>query len=370
MPSSTGSTARPDLRWRTRLMGSILVLALVASACSSNGSVEVAESTTVVSAAVEGTTTTTSTLDAATITEAVAVPDGPVAPLTGLNVASDVDLERPALVVKIDNHPNARPQTGLDQADIVFEMRAEGVTRFAAAFHSRTPAPVGPVRSSRTSDFDILRGMDNPLYASSGGNDYVANGLRSLPIQAVTALSRTEYFRDSSRPAPHNLYVNTADLFALAESNEPPTAWFTYRSPGEELPDTALLYEGPITIAYKGSPVVTHTWDEGRQGWLRTQDGRPHTTITGDQLAPENVVIMETIYTVSPADPISPEVQTVGSGKVYVLTLGRVIAGTWTRDAADEKPILTDENGDLITLTPGRTWVLLPDGGATKLPES
>ncbi len=349
-----------------QLLPLALGFALLAGACSDSGSVEVTEPTSP-SSVVDDTTTTMVEEDDTTTT--TAAPTGPVAPLTGLPTNSSSDLDRPALVVKIDNHPNARPQTGLDQADIVFEMRAEGVTRFAAVFHSTSPAPLGPVRSSRTSDFDILRGLDRPLYASSGGNDYVLAGLRNLPIQGVTASSRTEYFRDSSRPAPHNLYVNAEDLFALADSNEPPTAWFEYRSSTEDLPASAEEISEPVTIAYKGnSPIATHTWDEDRQGWLRTQDGRPHTTSGGEQLAPENVVIMETIYTTSAADAQSPEVQTVGSGRLYVLTAGHVITGTWSRETAEAKPVLLDSDDEVIKLTPGRTWVLLPDGGATRLP--
>lgn len=374
-PAPTEVQLNPRRERRNSVRKMVLLVAffaLVASACSNGGSVEVAQTTTEqASEPVTDTTLATDSDDGSTTTTEAPVPGGPVAPLTGVPVSASNDLDRPALVVKIDNHPNARPQTGLDQADIVFEMRAEGVTRFAAAFHSMAPAPLGPVRSSRTSDFDILRGLDEPLYASSGGNDYVANGLRSLPIQAVTAISRTEYFRDSSRAAPHNLYVNAEDLFALAESDTPPTAWFEYRSGSESLSSTAEEIAGAVTIAYKGnSPIVTHTWDEDRQGWLRTQDGRPHTTSGGDQLAPENIVIMETIYTVSPADPISPEVETVGSGRLYVLTDGHVITGTWSREAADAKPVLLDSDGEVIKLTPGRTWVLLPDGGSTTLPDA
>ena len=154
---------------------------------------------------------------------------GPVAPLTGLPALA-ADVARSAMVIKVDNHPRARPQTGLDQADIVFDLRAEGITRFAAVFQSNIPEPVGPVRSSRTSDFDLLRGFDTPIYGSSGGNDHVTNGLRGLPIVELTNRTRNEYFRDFSRPAPHNLYINGSDLYDLAPTDLPnPQPWFEYR---------------------------------------------------------------------------------------------------------------------------------------------
>ncbi len=274
-----------------------------------------------------------------------------------------------ALAVKIDNHPLARPQSGLDEADIVFEMRVEGITRFLAVFHSTAPEVVGPVRSSRTSDFGLLRGLDTPLYASSGGNDYVANALRSLPIYSVTAMSRTEYYRNGARSAPHNLYANTADLFALAPADAtPPEPWFQYRLTSSN--PTGRTVQEPISIAYRGGPLVTHTWDEALGGWLRTQDNQPHTNADGEQLAPANIVIMVSDYVTSPADAISPELVSVGSGQLFVLTDGQVIEGTWTREAADAKPVLVDSTGAPITLTPGSTWVEFPETGNVRLPTS
>ncbi len=290
-------------------------------------------------------------------------PPGPVAPFTGL--ATDAaSAARPALVVKIDNHPRARPQTGLDQADIVFDLRAEGITRFAAVFQSQVPEPVGPVRSSRTSDFDLLRGLDNPLYASSGANDHVAAGLRSLPIVELTNRTRGEYFRDFSRPAPHNLFVSGGDLHALAPDDLPePQPWFEYRGPDDDLPAVATPATGAVSVAFTGSPLVTHEWDDAIGGWLRTQDGAPHLTVAGDQLAPENVVIFVTDYGTSAADPISPEVRSTGSGPLVVLTDGHVMLGTWERPTAEDKPVLTTVDGEPIALTPGRTWVLMPEEG-------
>ncbi len=344
-----------------RPLAAAVVFAVLAASCSGSSS-DAADD--VVSTTTEAPTTTTAP---ATTTTSEPVPGGPVAPLTGLPVAEE--LAGPALIVKIDNFPEARPQTGLDQADIVFEMLTEGVTRFAAVFHSNQPSPVGPVRSSRTSDFDLVSGFNTPLYASSGGNDYVAAGLRSLPIIEVTAMSRSVYFRDSSRRAPHNYYVNAPDLFAFApEDAEPPLPWFDYRGEDDELPADAIEMSGAVTIDYRGTPTVTHTWDAEREGWLRTQDGLPHTSVLGDQLAPENVVIMIAEYEVSPADATSAELQSVGSGPVMVLTDGHLIEGTWSRESATAQPELTDANGDTILLTPGQTWVLFPEAGNVTLP--
>ena len=291
---------------------------------------------------------------------------GPIAPLTGLASTDDVDLSRPALVIKIDNHVDARPQIGLDLADMVFDVRAEGVTRFAAVFHSHTPDPVGPVRSSRTSDFDILRGFDHPLYGSSGGNDKVMAAVQDLPVQAVTNFTRKEYFRDSKRPAPHNLLVNASDLYALAGENVgTPLPWFAYRLATEALPATAQPATGPVTIAFTGGPKVAYTWDATTGSWKRAQAGSPHVTSDGQELAPANVVVMETTYKTSPADSHSPEVVSVGSGGLIVLTAGQIIVGTWSRPTATDKPTLLDSAGAPIALTPGQTWIEMPQAGQT-----
>lgn len=295
--------------------------------------------------------------------------DSPRAPFTGKPADAEL-LDRSVLMIKIDNHPTARPQTGLEQADIVFDIRAEGVTRFAAVFHSQLPEPVGPVRSSRTSDFDLLRGFDTPVYGSSGANDVVARGLRELPIVELTNRTRNEYFRDFSRPAPHNLFVNAPELLALAPDGLPsPQPWFSYRRTIDEIVPSARVAVGPVEIAFTGSPVVTHTWDDRAQGWLRTQDGRPHLSSNGDQLAPENVVIMVTDYSVSVADAVSPEVRSTGTGDLYVLTAGHIIAGTWSRPEPSDKPVLRDIQGGEISLTEGRTWVLMPEQGQISFTE-
>ena len=342
-----------------RSVAALALLALSAAACGGSDAAEVTTTTT--------TAPTTTSTTAPTTTTTEIVPDGPVAPLTGLPVAEE--LTGPALIIKIDNAPEARPQTGIDQADIVFEMLTEGVTRLGAVFHSELPSPVGPVRSSRTSDFDLVSGFNRPLYASSGGNNYVAARLRDLPIVEVTAISRSVYFRDSSRQRPHNLYVNAPDLYEFVPDDaEPPLPWFAYRGPDDGLPGGATEVDGPVTIAYRGTPTVTYTWDATRAGWLRAQDGRPHTTVLGDQLAPENVVIMVTTYGISAADPTSAELNSVGSGDLFVLTDGHVIEGTWSRDDALAQPTLLDLDGNPILLTPGRTWVSYPEAGDTLLP--
>jgi Protein of unknown function (DUF3048) N-terminal domain/Protein of unknown function (DUF3048) C-terminal domain len=344
----------------------LAAVAMAAAAAACGGGTEAAPSTTTSVPAAPSTTApvipATTTAPPTTATPVL----GPVAPLTGLPATGDVDLSRPALVLKIDNRAEARPQIGIDQADMVFDVRAEGVTRFMAVFHSQTPNPAGPVRSSRTSDFDLLRGFDHPLYGSSGGNDFVMQALKSVPAQAVTNFTRTEYYRDRKRPPPHNLMIDANKLYALAgDQVQTPKPWFAFRLATEALPPSAVAATGPVKIAFTDGPTAGYTWDESVKGWLRTQDGAAHTVAGGGQLAPANVVVLETTYKTSPADATSPEVVSVGKGKAFVLTAGRIITGTWSRPTAEDKPTLLDTAGTPIALTPGQTWVELPQAGQT-----
>ncbi len=358
IPQALRSVSRPAF---------VVAAGLLVASCGGAGADEAADTTTTTAAPTTTvpTTVSTTTTTVAPPTTTTTIPAEP-APLTGASAETEAP-DRPAIAIKIDNHPSARPQIGLSDADLVFDLRAEGVTRFMAVFHSSVPPEVGPVRSSRTSDFDLLRGLDNPLYASSGGNANVMGAVGGLPVFAVTNHSRREYYRHDDRPRPHNLFVDPEVLYdvvgeAAAEVG-PPEAWFDYRDDGDVLPDSAAPSTG-IEVDFTNSPTVGFTWDPARAGWSRTQDGAEHLdAATGEQLAPENVVVMVTTYGVSSADPSSPEVRSVGSGPLVVLTDGHRVDGTWERVDAAAKPVLVADSGEPIALSPGRTWVLYPEAG-------
>ena len=129
----------------------------------------------------------------------------------------------PALVVKIDNHPQARPQSGLSQADVVYEEIVEGITRFFAVFHSATSDPVGPIRSARTTDVNLLAQLNHPLFAWSGGNKGVVKALKQANVATDLGASTGNnaraggYYRDASRrAAPQLLHHHHEPLGAHA----------------------------------------------------------------------------------------------------------------------------------------------------------
>ncbi len=285
----------------------------------------------------------------------------PVMPLTGLPIADQALALRPALVVKLDNHPQARPQFGLNAADIVFEENVERLTRFAAVFQSQDSDRVGPIRSGRTQDVALLGSLNAPLFGWSGGNGNVTRAINDSDLISLSPTStggKGGFFRDKrgNETSEHTLYSSTPALYTFTPIYAPaPQQQFAYRTEGE-----AFNAEPATGVDVDMDGVkVNWTWDAASSSYLRFQGGKPHNDATLGQVNAANVVVLEVDYRPSPADARSPEAQTVGTGVVYVFTGGVLIRGTWTR--ADRLLLftLTDASGVEIGLTPGRTWVEL-----------
>ena len=317
--------------------------------------------------------TTTTTVATTTTT---AAPE-PTWPLTGLPLEDPAQAAKPVLVVKIDNaQPDrgqgARPQAGINQADVVFEEVVEGsVTRFASLFHSTDADPVGPIRSARTTDLLIMAPLNRPLFAWSGANGNVAGQVRTAQVVDVGYDAASDvYYRDGSRPAPYNLFSSTPALRAAApQEDRPPPALFTYRAAdaapagGRPVRGVGIVFgDGP------GSAPVDFAWD-GR-GWARSQVGTPHVDAAGQPIAPPNVVVQFTPYVeVQCCDaagfPIL-EAQLVGQGDAWIFTGGRLVEARWSRPSPQHTTTYTDAAGEPVGLTPGRTWVAIaPPGTAT-----
>ncbi|WP_421120243.1 DUF3048 domain-containing protein [Aquihabitans daechungensis] len=322
------------------------------------------------------TTTAVTTTTAAPTTTTTAAPTGPVAPLTGLQVPEQdaALLFRTALAVKVDNldapRETAVPQTALPKADVVYEEVVEGnITRLVAVFHSKQPGIVGPVRSARTTDVELLPQLGRPLLAWSGGNAGVVNAVRSSPfIIDAGADVAPGYFRDGNRRAPHNLMVRGDELWSKAPPGTPgPQALFQYRKKGEKNPSSARKAQG-VDLNWGGgaaSSNVSWRWDPKTRVYKREQRGRPHLDSGGLQLTAKNIVVMVTEYVPSYADSRSPEANTVGSGELFVFTNGRVLHGRWDRPDIAKPAKLVDDQGAPVLLSPGQTWIELPKAGGT-----
>ncbi|MFQ5558081.1 MAG: DUF3048 domain-containing protein [Acidimicrobiales bacterium] len=277
--------------------------------------------------------------------------------LTGLPVFNDPN--RPVLAVKIDNSDAARPQAGLNVADVVWEEEVEGaITRLVLAFHSDGAEVVGPIRSMRTTDVDLLAQLNRPLFVNSGGNRITTAAVAGSTLVNIGAAVRPEgYYRDGSRRAPHNLMANAFNLWSIGagEGAGTPIPLWGFRDPQAPLPEGARPVTG-VTIEF-GNATIDYTWNGS--GWARSQNGRPHVDSGGVQVAPTNVIVQFTIYGVSPADAASPEAITLGTNPAWILMDGSLVEGFWRRDELDDPVTFVDLQGRPIDLEPGRTWIEL-----------
>ena len=300
--------------------------------------------------------------------------DGPVAPLTG-ELTTDPNLaQRRALAVKVDNSDRrSRPQAGLAAADVVYEVLIEGAaTRFLAVFHSEIPDRVGPVRSSRSSDIDLLTDLATPFLASSGANTTVLREIRQAEragtLVDIGGLRMIDpYTRDPSRRSPYNLYFHFEDLPGATSDTLPGGALDAPVAPlfeyGSSNPP-GLADAAGVTVTYHKSSgnVVSHIWDDSLRGWVRIQEGTLMTTETdfgASEVAPTNVAVVWMPYGTSAADAGSPQVFSFGSGDAFVLTAGAVHDAVWERTEEHPGFRFSDEAGNPLTLSPGSTWLLL-----------
>ena len=308
---------------------------------------------------------TSSDTTAGAVDPLTTTPPGPGYPLTGLPITDQVAATRVALVAKIDNHPASRPQTGLNKADIVFEENVEALTRFAAVFHSQGSDPVGPLRSGRTQDIDILASLNKPLFAWSGGNYLVTKAINASDMVNVgysASRGKGGYYREKTMKAPHNLYAKTSNLWTLAPAgSSAPKAQFLYRTDSDAKPSTSTAIDGAKISMYNVR--VYWKWDAASGNFLRSSDNdkrvlEPHMADDG-QVNAKNVVTLYVTYVRSKADRKSPNALTTGKGTGFVMTDGGIIPVTWLRGNRNVPFTLLDANNQYVRLTPGRTWVEL-----------
>jgi hypothetical protein len=292
--------------------------------------------------------------------------DAALAPLTGLPLEDPEAVGRPVLALKIDNAPAARPQQHLHFADVVIEELVEGgTTRFIALYHSRDPGPVGPVRSGREVDADLLPAFQ-PVLGSSGAAPEVLALFRAADITSYAEGELSgAFFRDPERRAPHNVFANLQPLWDAA-GDLPPAASPWPIGPADGIEDAPEATEVALRFPAHSA---SWTWDDDLGEWLREQGGAPHVVTVDEQLAAANVVVM--LVDVRPGSrrdasgTPTVDIDVLGEGDALVLRDGRAIEARWRKESQSDQLEWLTADGEPLPLAPGRTWIeLLPtDGG-------
>ncbi len=218
------------------------------------------------------------------------------------------------------------------------------------------------MRSARSTDVNLFPQFNRPLFANSGGNAGVRYELsQSTLVDAGNSAVPGAYWREDSRSAPHNLFASTSELWkAQSGDGGVPPALFSSRAAGSAA--QGGVPAGGVSIRFPTA--IDYDWTGS--GWARTQSRRPHVDSIGVRITPTNVIVQFTQYKTSSADPNSPEAITTGSGDVWVFTGGRLIRGTWSRKDSESITTYTDDNGNVIRLAPGTTWIELPRPGSAE----
>lgn len=298
---------------------------------------------------------------------------GPTALLTGLPLDDAGVRERPLLTVKVDNHPNARPQFGIDKADVIVEEKVEGNTsRFMALFQSEDSDKVGPVRSLRSTDPAWLK-PEGGMIAYSGGIPQVK---ALLPKAGITDLGADNhgvkyYKRRKDRPFEHGMYTITPVLRELTpKDSKAPKPLFQFRASGELFAGAGLTPVSNIQGRMGAGAAATSfdwNWDGATGTWKRGTDGKSHSIENAGPISMHNVIIQFTPYRATPwrdrANSPVDEASVVGSGDAWVFSEGKVVKGRWSRPSDADITTYADSAGAPLKLTPGHTWLsLVPPG--------
>ena len=281
----------------------------------------------------------------------------PTAPLTGLPDPSGASQTRAALAVKIENTPEARPQSGLADADVVYEEIVEGgITRFWAVFNTKAPENVGPIRSVRYMDPNIVSPLGGVI-AFSGGTPANVELIRATPtVQVDENNAGDAFFRESTRYAPHNLYGVTARLWERGGEPVPPRPLFTYLAAGQAFPGTEGIEQ--LHLGFDSGYDPTYTWDAATKTWTRSYGMTPFMDVNGAQIAPTNVIVQFVDY------PRGAEGELIGQGDAWVFSDGKLVRGRWVKQDAVSPTLFLDSSLAPIPLTPGQTYVELLASGA------
>jgi hypothetical protein len=288
-------------------------------------------------------------------------PPPPVDALTGgpLN-------EGPVIAVKIDNTSAGLPQYGIADADITYVEQVEGgLTRLMPVFHTTLSADVGPVRSVRTTDAELLPAFGVPALVFSGGGGVPLAAIADTPVIQVAAEQGAGGFWRGPGTAPYNLHADLTQVLANT----------TGLSPARSIGMTFAATDPKVDAAPPAAS-VTVRFEAARMGFGWTgsnyqvyRSDTPVEDADGRSIVADNVLIQHVDFqpdgeydSVGSPSFIS---HTVGSGSFELYRDGKVLGGTWSRPAQDQPFQFLDGGGQSVPYKPGKTWVALVPGTAS-----
>lgn len=279
-------------------------------------------------------------------------------PLNGLRVADEAATKKPVTAIMIENSPEARPQSGLAEADVVFEAVAEGgITRFIALYQPSRPGLVGPVRSLRPYYADWAAAF-NPSVAHVGGSPEALSMIRSgnYGVDIDQFFNAGSYWRASDRGAPHNVYTDFDRLDALNAAKNHTYSNFTFAPRVDEKAiETPIAKTIDIGVS-SGLFSVGYDYNPSSNSYDRKQGGVAHTDREKGRISPKVAVVLKTNISLHP-DGSHMVIATSGNGAAYVFQNGTVIEGTWSKASPKEQLFIKDANGTEIKLVRGQTWI-------------
>jgi hypothetical protein len=288
-----------------------------------------------------------------------------VAPLTGVkyDTSQNAWVTGPAVMAKIDNVSDARPQAGLNQTDVVYDEMVEGgLTRLLAVWQSQMPTQLGPVRSVRPMDPDIASPFGGIL-CFSGGQAAFVKAMADTPVFSATETnqqSKHTFSRVTDRFAPHNVMVAAQHLQGQHLDLAAPASPFTFAASAAEASAAATgSAVESFTVKFPAATALW-TWSQAKGLWLRTQDGQPHIDAADkSQIHAVNVVVIPVTIDRSYLDKrygFVPRSLLIGTGKAVIFTGGKMLEATYSK-ASKTAPIqLLDKAGNPIKLAVGNTW--------------
>ena len=294
-------------------------------------------------------------------------PSPPPGPLLSPFTGEPVHRLKRVLIVKIGNTFPERPATGLARADIVYLIPVEGgLSRIMAVFSSHYPRVIGPVRSARQDDLQLMRQFGRPAFAWSGAQPQLVPVVQHSRIVSLYALTASGYFRTVDRVPPYNLYADTRTLMKQARrASVARNIGFRFGPP----PDGGHPRKSE-TVSYPAAS-FRFRWSPGKDRWLVWMDGSPAISTGAGQLSAPTVVIQRVVVGLSrfleQGPMMPPDAETVGSGTATVLRDGKAYQARWSRPTADGGTTFTTDSGKPMTFARGPVWVVLAYGpGSSK----